>query len=128
MEEIIVEEVEPSVFQDLYLKADSEDALMDALIDAGIYLDQDEVTETDEDGNVVIVQPEVKGLVSGVSIDVIGVIYKQTGETVLEDGMIVPEMSMIDGFHANLRGSFTETQKAKLPLIEAPATPMRVWA
>jgi hypothetical protein len=124
MEDII----EQPVFQDLYLKADSEDALMTALIDAGIYLDQDEVTETDEDGNVVIVQPEAKGLVSGVSLDIIGVIYKQTGETVLEDGTIMPEVSMIDGFHANLRGSFTESQKAKLPLIEAPATPMRVWA
>jgi hypothetical protein len=101
MEDIIVEEVEPSVFQDLYLKADSEDALMAALADSGV---------------------------SDYSIDIIGVIYKQTGETVLEDGTIMPEVSMIDGFHANLRGSFTETQKAKLPLIEAPATPMRVWA
>jgi hypothetical protein len=125
---ITSEEVEQPVFQDLYLKADSEDALMDALIDAGIYLDQDEVTETDEDGNIVIVQPAAEGLVSGVSLDIIGVIYKQTGETVLEDGTIMPEMSMIDGYHANLRGSFTEEQKSKLPLIEAPSTPTRIWA
>lgn len=128
MEEIIVEEVEPSVFQDLYLKADDEASLMAALITAGVYLDQDEITETDEEGNVVIVQPAAEGLVSGYSLDIIGVIYKQTGETVLEDGTIVPEVSMIDGFHANLRGSFTESQKALLPLIEAPATLMRVWA
>ena len=101
MEEIIVAEVEQAVFQDLYLKADSEDALMTALADSGA---------------------------SGYSIDIIGVIYKQTGETVLEEGTIMPEISMIDGFHANLRGSFTESQKALLPLIEAPATPMRVWA
>lgn len=101
MEDIIVEEVEPSVFQDLYLKADYEDALMTALADAGV---------------------------SGYSIDIIGVIYKPTGETTTGEDMEVPVMEALDGFHANLRGSFTETQKAKLPLIEAPATPMRVWA
>jgi hypothetical protein len=125
MEDII----EQPVFQDLYLKAKSEDALMDALIDAGVYLDQDEVTETDEDGNVIIVQPEAKGLISGVSIDIIGVIFKPTGHMLVgDDDEVTDEMEAVPGYHANLRGSFTEEQKSKLPLIEAPSTPVRVWA
>jgi hypothetical protein len=124
MEDII----EQPVFQDLYLKADSEDALMDALIDAGIYLDQDEVTETDEDGNVIIVQPEAKGLISGVIIDIIGTIFKPTGETGEDANGEYEIVEPIDGFHANLRGAFTEEQKSKLPLIEAPSTPTRIWA
>lgn len=129
MEDIIVEEVEQPVFQDLYLKAADEDSLMAALINAGIYLDQDEIIETDEEGNVVIVQAAAEGLVSGYSLDIIGTIYKETGETLeLEDGMIVPAMSMIDGYHANLRGAVTESQKAALPLIEPPNSPSRVWA
>lgn len=91
MEDIIVEEVEPSVFQDLYLKANSEDALMTALTNSGA---------------------------SNYSIDIIGVIYKSVNEE---------ETVALDGFHANLRGSFTEEQKSKLPIIDAPSTPERVW-
>ena len=65
------------------------------------------------------------------ALDVIGEIYKPTGETFTGlNGEEIPVMAAIPGFHANLRGELTEEQQQKLAdlLIEAPATPVRVWA
>jgi hypothetical protein len=104
MEKIIQE----LVYQDLCLKAANEAAMKTALSNAGLI---------DAEDNPV-----------NCFIDVIGKIWKPTGATKTdEDGMIVPVMSMIDGWHVNLRGNFTEAQKALLPIIEV-STPMRVWA
>lgn len=64
-----------------------------------------------------------------VTLDVIGIIHKPTGNTLTtEDGMKYPEMMPIDGYHANLKAELTEQQEALLPLIPAPTTPYRVWA
>lgn len=40
------------------------------------------------------------------------------------------EHAPIEGFHANLRmrEELTDEQKALLPLIEKPSTPVRIWA
>jgi hypothetical protein len=125
MEDII----EQPVFQDLYLKAARKSDIWEALEAAGLATKEyphEDLYIINVDGNPIGGFEWVK--VGDYSIDLIGTIYKQTGETVLEDGTIMPEMSMIDGYHANLRGSFTEEQKSKLPLIEAPSTPVRVWA
>jgi hypothetical protein len=62
------------------------------------------------------------------TLDIIGTIYKQTGETQEIDGRQIPVMEAIEGFHANLLGQLTEEQQSALPLIDAPATPVRVWA
>lgn len=61
--------------------------------------------------------------------DVIGLIYKPTGNVLLtDDGLQYPEMAPIDGYHANLKAELTEEQEELLPLIPAPTTPYRVWA
>jgi len=63
------------------------------------------------------------------NLDVIGTIYKATGTMLTTpEGFPYPELVPVDGFHANIRGGLTELQQAQLPLIEAPATPHRVWA
>jgi hypothetical protein len=61
-------------------------------------------------------------------LDIIGTIQKPTGETAEVNGFTVPVMENIEGFHANLMANLTQEQKEMLPLIEAPATPVRVWA
>lgn len=67
---------------------------------------------------------------NGFALDVIGTISKPTGKTNTVDGMEVPEMAPIPGYHANLRGVLSDTQLAILePILlpEAPANPFRVW-
>ena len=61
-------------------------------------------------------------------LDVIGTIHKPTGETQEIDGRQIPVMEAIEGFHANLLGQLTTEQQSALPLIDAPTTPVRVWA
>jgi hypothetical protein len=61
-------------------------------------------------------------------LDIIGTIQKPTGQTAEINGFTVPVMVNIEGFHANVMANLTQEQKEMLPLIEAPATPVRVWA
>lgn len=61
------------------------------------------------------------------NIDTIGVIYKPTGETTEQDGMAVPVMAAIPGWHVNVRVSEDEDAAALQPYQINPATPMRVW-
>jgi hypothetical protein len=60
------------------------------------------------------------------AIDVIGTIYKPTGEMIQTDEGEVPEMAPLEGWHVNVR----HTDEA--PELEAfrvfPATPSRMWA
>lgn len=87
---------------DYYLKAESEQALWAALEAAGAATTFD---VKDEQGNVVETR---HAPTAGYSIDIIGTIYKPTGnliqKTVEGVTMEVPEMAALDGFHANLRG------------------------
>jgi hypothetical protein len=61
-------------------------------------------------------------------LDIIGTIQKPTGQTTEVDGFTVPVMEAIEGFHANLLADLTIEQQSALPLIDVPATPVRVWA
>lgn len=64
------------------------------------------------------------------ALDTIGPIFKLTGRTVTVDGMDVPEMAAIDGWHANLLGELSDEQRVILGdvlLSTAPANPFRVW-
>lgn len=62
-------------------------------------------------------------------LDVIGVIRKQTGNTITGDDYDYPETVEIDGYHANLRASLTAEQKNLLPIMSSPPrTPVRKWA
>jgi hypothetical protein len=60
------------------------------------------------------------------AIDVIGTIYKPTGNMLQTDEGEVPEMAPIAGFHANVRHT------AEAPELEQyrvfPSTPSRAWA
>jgi hypothetical protein len=62
------------------------------------------------------------------NIDTIGVIYKPTGETMEQDGMTVPVMASIDGWHVNVRLVNGEDAETLQPFEVTPTTPMRVWA
>jgi len=100
---------------DHYLKAADHAALTTALIAAGI------LTVT-EDGEQIT---------AGYAIDLIGQISKPTGETLTVDGIETPEMAVVPGYHANLRGDLDDVQTAALGdvlLTVPPAQPYRVWA
>jgi len=61
------------------------------------------------------------------NIDTIGIIYKPTGETTEQDGMAVPVMAPVDGWHVNVR-VVDEDAEALQAFEVHPATPLRVWA
>jgi hypothetical protein len=103
-----------------YLQAESEESLFSALEAAGLY--QKVYSEYDEEGNPVGDYEWQR--VGQYDLDIIGAIFKPTGETDEEGN---PEMEPLDGYHANIRG-ITEEQAEQLPTIAAPTTPMRVWA
>jgi hypothetical protein len=60
------------------------------------------------------------------AIDVIGTIYKPTGEMIQTDEGEVPEMAPLDGWHVNVRHT------AEAPELDAykvaPKSPVRGWA
>lgn len=62
------------------------------------------------------------------NIDTIGVIYKPMGETTEQDGMTVPVMAPIPGWHVNVRLVDGEDGSSLEPFAVTPKTPMRVWS
>lgn len=87
---------------DYYLKAASEAALMTALEAVGAVKS---VQVKNEQGEVI----ETRWAAApGYNLDVIGTVYKPTGntiqQTVGDTTVEVPEMQAVPGFHANLRG------------------------
>lgn len=97
MEEII-ESVEPSYeWGDMYLKFDSEEAATAAL-------------------------ENYPG-----SIDIIGVIYKPTGQMLQSDDGEVPEVVPLEGWHVNVRGPRLFDLEP-FNVNPEPSTPVRVWA
>jgi hypothetical protein len=101
--------------QNHFLKADTAEALRVALLASAIIIATD-------DGDM---------LAEGCALDVIGTIHKPTGETVEVDGIEVPEMATVPGWHANLLADLSDEQQAALAdvlLPVPPAQPYRVWA
>ena len=85
---------------DYFLKANNEQELMTKLAEVGA-VEQYEVRS--EVGDEVQVKYH---LTQGVNLDVIGTIYKPTGDMVKNaEGIEVPVMEQLEGFHANLRGN-----------------------
>ena len=64
------------------------------------------------------------------AVDVVGVIHKPTGEyTTTEDGMRIPVMQALDGWHVNLSGPPEDCPLDLQPyIIDAPTSPSRVFA
>jgi len=122
---------------DLYFKTENEEALWTALISAGV---AEEVEEQQLRPSVGNAEPElvtvtVRRVKQGQNLDIIGEIWKPTGEIIRTkslDGadIEVPEMAPVEGFHANFRGGLTDVQVTELSsiIIPSPATPYRVWA
>lgn len=63
----------------------------------------------------------------GYDFDVIGVIFKSTGEVVVDDdGCTWPSMEAIDGWHVNWLGELPEALQSYT--LEEPNNPYRVFA
>jgi hypothetical protein len=116
-----------------YIKASDEATLWNALEAAGLatkqYDPEDPANIAPEGAEDFVPTGKFDWVkTEGYDLDIVGIIYKPTGE-VDEEGN--PEMEPIEGYHANIRkwvGDFTEEQLASLPLIEAPSSPSRIWA
>ena len=87
---------------DYCLRAGTEEELWEALETAGAARRYD---VKDDNGNVIASRYTA---VDGYDVDVIGTIYKPTGNKILQGvgdtAIEVPEMVAVEGFHANLRG------------------------
>ena len=60
------------------------------------------------------------------AIDVIGTIYKPTGEMLTTDDGEVPEMAPVDGWHVNVRHTAEAPELAAFQVT--PQSPVRGWA
>ena len=114
-----------------YLKTDTEAQMWDALEAAGLARKE---YNPEDPLNVAPEEPtegwEPTGafdwVFMGLALDVIGLIYKPTGNMLTDDeGVEYPEMAPIEGWHANL---ITAEEVDDLPVIVPPATPYRVFA
>lgn len=127
MNDIIIEAVSEPVFMDLCLRFVDEAQAFDHL-----NIPQTKTTTTyTEDGipstTTVTVEGEYAPRYTAM-VDVIGTIYKPTGQFIAEDPSI-PEMIAVDGYHVNLRGVFLpENVEALQTFIVTPQMPVRVWA
>ena len=113
-----------------YIKSTDEAALWTALETAGLaykLYDQEDPLNTPSGAMDWVPSGAFKWLAK-TQLDIIGTIYVPSGKTTEVNGIEIAEMQAIEGFHANVRDQLTEEQKSALPLIDAPATPVRVWA
>ena len=124
----------------IYLKADDEETFTAALKTAGWAWDTEYHVETDEDGNETVTEHVIQE--AGIeeynathSLDIIGVIHAETGETITVEATddmeehTYPETAPIDGWHANLLLHGEELPDALSGfVIEAPTAPVRRFA
>jgi hypothetical protein len=125
----------------IYLKADDEATFTAALKTAGWAWDTE--YQLDEDGNRVQVESEdvvlreagIEAYSHTHSLDIIGVIHVETGETITVEATddmeeyTYPETAPIDGWHANLLLHGEELPDALSGLvIDAPTAPVRRFA
>jgi hypothetical protein len=103
---------EAPMYTDYFLKFTDEAEANEALFTEQTNV-QDDVVET-------VLVPKYA------AIDVIGTIYKPTGEMLTTDEGEVPEMAPLDGWHVNVRHT------AEAPELDAykvaPKAPVRGWA
>lgn len=124
-----------------YLKAESEQALWEALEAAGLAKKEYDMSDPrnvrpatqtlhDSDDHVEWVPTGVwewRSLTP--QLDIIGTMHRETGNMLTDaEGNQYPEMEAMEGYHANLRADLTAEQDVQLPTIEAPTTPQRIWA
>lgn len=107
------------MYQDLYLSFPDE-----ASAKAVLYRIDGAVETNEELGIEASPGHEVANFANS---DTIGVIYKATGETTEQDGMAVPVMVAIPGWHVNVRVMPGEDAATLTPFAVEPKTPTRIW-
>jgi hypothetical protein len=122
------------IITDFYIKLPSADAMPTAL---AAFYQQDMSTVVDPDTGEEHVQIEGDAyLVSTThdyAIDLVGVIYEPTGETLTDDeGNEYPATAPLNGWHLNIR-LLNDTMRAETEALDAqygvtPNSPSRVWA
>ena len=119
---------------DYFIKLPSEADMPTTL---AVFYRQDTTTEVDDEtGEETVVNVGDAYLVSTThdyAIDIVGVIYEPTGETLTDDeGNEYPATAPLDGWHLNIR-LLNDTMRAAVEAIDAtygvtPSSPSRVWA
>ena len=124
----------------IYLKADDEATFTAALRTAGWAWDTEYRVEVDIDGNETVTEDVIReagmeAYSATHSLDIIGAIHAETGETITVEATddmeehTYPETAPIDGWHANLL-LHGEEMPSELDsfVIEAPTAPVRRFA
>ena len=119
---------------DFFIKLPSEADMPTAL---AAFYKQDTTTEVDDEtGEETVVNVGDAYLVTTThdyAIDLVGVIYEPTGETLTDaEGNEYPATAPLDGWHLNIR-LLNDTMRAAVEAIDAtygvtPISPSRVWA
>ena len=119
---------------DFYIKLASEADMPTAL---AAFYKQDSTTvvdpETGEESVQLEGEPYLVSTTHDYAIDLVGVIYEPTGETLTDDeGNEWPETAPLDGWHLNIR-LLNDTMRAETEALDAqygvtPNSPSRVWA
>lgn len=105
------------MYHDYMLKFDNEEQANAVLFDQV-------PTEFDEEGNVTASVPQPKYA----AIDIIGTIFKPTGEMLQGEDGEYPEMAPIAGWHVNVRHHASAPELDAYNVTPDPTTPYRVWA
>ena len=99
-----------------------------AQADSVLYTNTPVLAVVDPEGNVITPAGEDIVTPNFANIDVIGTIYKPSilGQTD-ENGIEVPVMDALLGFHVNIRAVNGEDTSAIAPFAVVPSVPVRVW-
>jgi len=120
---------------DFYIRLNSE---VDTLTALAAFCHQDtQTTVDDETGEETVTNVGEQYLVTTThdyAIDVVGTIYKPTGEMLVDDeGNEYPETAPLDGWHLNIR-LIGDARRADVEALSnyfvdpEPVTPARAWA
>jgi hypothetical protein len=103
---------EVPMYFDMFLRFDTEAEANSALF----------TEQTNVQGDIV----ETVKVPRYAAIDVIGTIYKPTGEMITTDEGEVPEMAPLEGWHVNVRHNAEAPELAAYQVF--PQSPVRGWA
>ena len=106
---------------DLYLKFTDK-----AQADSVLYTTTPVLAVVDQEGNVITPAGEDIVTPNFANIDVVGTIYRPTGAVETVDGMEVPVMAALEGYHVNVRAVGEDTS-ALVPFAVVPTVPQRIW-
>ena len=65
---------------------------------------------------------------NGRDFDVIGTIYKPTGNMIQQGDLQTPEIAAVEGYHVNVRLHHDIIPEQVVAYIRTPTTPARTWA